>query len=197
MLCGSTEDKCTASEERRRKKKGCVRCLQTGQNQPFAFLFLLVVVVAWFVGVGVVVIMVSVAAAGAGAGTASPSVSTGTGTAAAGSAVVAMTSAAGAGASTSATGAATSFSGCTIVPPAPNSTMLRAHSLQATRWRHGRRTTSRGEDRQRRHSEEGSSSVMWCVAVVAVFIGGYVWASLEVGAGVVGATGCVAVDERP
>jgi hypothetical protein len=48
---------------------------------------------------------------------------------------------------------------CMIAPPAPNSTILMAHSLQATRWRHGRRMTSRGELRHTRHSDDGSSSV--------------------------------------
>jgi len=47
---------------------------------------------------------------------------------------------------------------CMIAPPAPNSIILIAHSLHATRWRHGRRTTSRGELRHTRHSDDGSSS---------------------------------------
>lgn len=61
--------------------------------------------------------------------------------------------------------------GCTIVPPAPNSTILMAHSLHATRWRHGRRITSRGDERHNRHSEEGSSSR---AADEVVMVGGYV-----------------------
>jgi hypothetical protein len=47
---------------------------------------------------------------------------------------------------------------CMIAPPAPNSIILIAHSLHATRWRHGRRTTSRGELRHTIHSDDGSSS---------------------------------------
>ena len=61
-------------------------------------------------------------------------------------------------------------SACMIAPPAPNSTILMAHSLQATRWRHGRRTTSRGELRHTRHSDDGSSSAG------AEAVGGYVCA---------------------
>ena len=59
---------------------------------------------------------------------------------------------------------------CMIAPPAPNSTILMAHSLQATRWRHGRRMTSRGELRHTRHSDDGSSSAG------AGVVGGYVCA---------------------
>ncbi len=59
-------------------------------------------------------------------------------------------------------------SACMIAPPAPNSTILMAHSLHATRWRQGRRTTSRGELRHTRHSDDGSSSAG------AAAVGGYV-----------------------
>jgi hypothetical protein len=78
-------------------------------------------------------------------------------------------------------------SACMIAPPAPNSTMLIAHSLHATRWRQGRRTTSRGELRQTRHSDDGSSSAG------AGTIGGYVctaWLSA-------GTVAWTEVEERP
>ncbi len=47
-----------------------------------------------------------------------------------------------------------------------------AQSLHATRWRHGRRMTSRGEDRQRRHSDDGSSSATGCGGGAVVASGG-------------------------
>jgi len=77
-------------------------------------------------------------------------------------------------------------SACMIAPPAPNSTILMAHSLHATRWRHGRRTTSRGELRHTRHSDDGSSSG-------AEAVGGYVCA---VGL-TAGAVGWVDAEESP
>jgi hypothetical protein len=82
-----------------------------------------------------------------------------------------------------------------ICPPAPNSTMLSAHSLHATRCLQGRSTTSRGEDRHNRHSDDGSSSVSAAVAGIVGEVGGYVWVSEvgEDGSGAVGAGVC-AVD---
>ena len=92
----------------------------------------------------------------------------GTGGAAAAGAVASPSAAGGASGAPSATapspGAPSvpvlgSASLCTMVPPALNSIMFSAQSRHATRWRQGRRTTSRGEERQSRHSDEGSSSV--------------------------------------
>lgn len=98
----------------------------------------------------------------------------------------------------SAPAAPTGSGACVIVPPAPNSTMFSAHSLHATRWRHGRSTTSRGDDRQSKHSSDAasSSSCCGCTASAAVFSsGGYVCAT--VGGGAVGVAACEEVDVRP
>lgn len=53
---------------------------------------------------------------------------------------------------------ASEASACVMTPPAPYSTILTAHSLHATKCLHGRSTTSRGEERHKRHSEDGSTS---------------------------------------
>lgn len=134
-----------------------VRCLQTGQNHPFAFLFLRVFVVGTTVGIGV-----GIWAASGAALAAVVSVPSSAAAAAAASALFAALPsvavvAAAAGAGTGVTAAGGSFD-CTICPPAPNSIMLMAHSRQATKCLQGRRTTSRGAERQSRHSEDGSSS---------------------------------------
>ena len=82
--------------------------------------------------------------------------------------------------------------------------MLIAQSRQATRWRHGRRTTSRGALRHSRHSDVGSSSAAPEFAVTTPADargadGGYVEESASVGFGAVGAVGCAATEdcERP
>lgn len=141
---------------RRNNSRECVRCLHTGQNQPLAFLFLRGVVS----GAGCTKGM-----AGA-AGTASA----GAPSCAASCAPSAGVSPAGVAAASSGASAVAS-SACTICPPAPNSIMLIAHSRHATRWRHGSSTTSRGAERHRRHSDEGSSSY---VGAAGVLVGGYV-----------------------
>lgn len=152
-----------------------VRCLHTGQNQPLAFLFLRVAAVGagWTVGIGAGAEFTPGAPAAASPPSCAPSAGVSPTTADAGSSF--------------ASGAFASL--CTICPPAPNSIMLIAHSRHATRWRQGKSTTSRGAERQRRHSEEGSSSY----AGAGVLAGGYV-----VGGGAVGGAVALEVEfERP
>ena len=142
-------------------QEGSSRCRHTGQNQPLALRFLR------GVGVGA-----AAAAAVAAASSACPAVA----------AVLSPE------ASTAGEPSAGASSDCWIVPPAPNSIMFSAHSLHATRCRHGSSTTSRGEDRQSRHSDDGSSS---CAGAGAA-LGGY-----DAGVGDVGATGCDECAESP
>lgn len=135
-----------------------IRCRQTGQNQPFGFRFLLGCVGAGMGATGVTVGGCGVA--GAGAAPSAVVFVAGSAASAAGAsdaAGVASAASAGAGAAgAAAASASASVSTCGKVPPAPYSTMFTAHSRQATRWRQGRRTTSRGDERQSRHSDGAS-----------------------------------------
>jgi len=110
-------------------------CRQTGQNQPFAFLLRLG--------------GCAVAATGGAVEPVAPLASL------APLAVAGCSPVAGVAFVAGATGASASV--CTKVPPAPNSTILTAHSRQATRCLHGSKTTSLGEERHRRHSDVCSS----------------------------------------
>ena len=168
-----------------KKETDDIRCRQTGQNHPLAFLFLLGLLVVGVAGAAAVGVAVSVAPPSAGGVVPSP---------------------AAAGVTPPSEGLGPSCP-CVIVPPAPNSIILIAQSLHATRCRHGSKTTSRGEERQTRHSDDGSASSVATVAgafwrrgtsvapAVAGVAGGYVWS--PPGRGAVGAGAETDEVERP